>query len=136
QKMKLVIREYLSLLKEEGELDKIVGDLALSMSLTPLVKPKKGVRQHGVDIYAVGKDPRDGITKVFIFLIKQGNIDRNNWHANPQSVKPTLDEIIEIFIPKLLYKKYEDTPKVIVVCCNGDKDQGVDLDFTGYQEKI
>lgn len=45
--MKLIIREYLTLLKESGELDRLLPDLLLSMSIPPISRAQKGVRQEG-----------------------------------------------------------------------------------------
>ncbi len=65
--MRLVIREYLSMLKESGELDALLPDLLLSMGITPLSKAQVGVRQHGVDVAGVGPDPEDeNIVKLFL----------------------------------------------------------------------
>lgn len=52
--MKLIIREYLSLLKESKELDWLIPDLLLSMGIEPFSYPQIGVRQYGVDVAAVG----------------------------------------------------------------------------------
>ncbi len=54
--MKLVIREYLSMLRESGELDALLPDLLLSMDIEPISKAQVGVRQYGVDV-APGSEP-------------------------------------------------------------------------------
>lgn len=87
--MKLVIQQYLSTLKESKELDAILPDLLLVMNIRPITKPQIGVRQHGVDLAAVGKDPDDGITKVYLFAIKCGDIGRKEWDSSVQSVRQT-----------------------------------------------
>ena len=53
-KMKLFIREYISMLKEDSELENLVKDLLNSMEINVVSSPQKGVRQSGVDIYASG----------------------------------------------------------------------------------
>jgi hypothetical protein len=58
--MRLVLREYLSMLRESGELDVLLPDLLIAMKIDPLTRPGKGMRQYGVDVPAVGPDPTDG----------------------------------------------------------------------------
>src|SRR5574344_3151202 len=91
--MLLIIKEYLSLLKESKELDALLPDLLLVMGHTILSKPQIGVRQNGVDIATIGKD-ENGIEKLFLFVVKQGDLDRSDWNSTPQSVRPTMDEKI------------------------------------------
>ncbi len=64
--MKLIILEYLHLLKESNELDRLLPDLLLSMSIPPLSYAQPGVRQAGVDVVAIGKDPETGIKTLFL----------------------------------------------------------------------
>ena len=72
--MKLVIKEYLSQLKESGELDKLLPELLLFMGIEPISHPQIGVRQFGVDVAAV-----DNKSKVlYLFTIKQGNMSRSD----------------------------------------------------------
>ncbi len=65
--MKLLVKEYLSALKERGELDVVLPDLLSEMGLHVFSRPAIGVRQNGVDLAAVGTDG-DG-TKKFFFLL-------------------------------------------------------------------
>jgi len=90
--VRLIVREYLSMLKESGELDSLLGDLLLSMDIEPISKAQIGVRQYGVDLAGVGTDPDEsGSKKVFLFTIKAGDIDRNNWDTKKQDVRPSLN---------------------------------------------
>ena len=66
--MRFIISEYITLLKEDGELDSLITDLLIAMKVTPISLPEKG-RQHGVDIAAVGIDPDDKKQKVFLLEI-------------------------------------------------------------------
>lgn len=64
--MRFILSEYITLLKEDGELDTLITDLLVGMKITPISIPQRG-RQHGVDIAAVGIDPDDGKKKnVFV----------------------------------------------------------------------
>ncbi len=43
--MRLLLREYVSMLKESGELDALMPELLSSMALQPLSKPQQGGRR-------------------------------------------------------------------------------------------
>lgn len=124
------------MLKESGELDSLLGDLLLSMEIEPISRAQIGVRQYGVDLAAVGLDPEDRDTeKVFLLTIKAGDIDRNNWDTKKQDVRPSLNEIIDVYIKNHLDSKYKKLPKKIIVCCNGELKQEVQQNWTGYQKE-
>lgn len=50
--MRLVIKDYLSQLKEKDELDFLICDLLLQMGYITDNRPETGNRQYGVDIRA------------------------------------------------------------------------------------
>ncbi len=116
--MKLIIKEYLSLLKESKELDTLLPDLLLSMGFETISLPQIGATQYGVDIAAIGKDI-DGKKKLFIFTIKQGDIGRNDWCENKQAVKQSLDQIRDVYFNFHIPTQYKNLPKVIVLCTGG-----------------
>jgi len=95
--MKLIIREYLSLLKESKEIDRMLPDLLLAMGIEPFSKAQIGVRQYGVDVAAVGLD-EDDVEKLFLYIIKQGDIGRRDWDSNEQAVRQSLDEIKDVYL--------------------------------------
>lgn len=129
--MRFLLSEYISLLKEDGELDTLITDLLVGMKITPLSKPEKG-RQYGVDIAAVGIDPIDKIKKVFLIAVKQGNLTRTNWDSGVNSVRPTLNEIKDTYLNVILDKKLKELPKKIVVCTNGEIVQNVQINWSSY----
>lgn len=132
--MQLIIKQYLTLLKESGELDRLLPDLLLSMGIEPISRAQIGPRQYGVDVAAVGKD-EDGKTKYFIFTIKQGDIGRVDWDGTPQSIRPSLEEIKDVYISSHIEKKYQNIPKKIIVCTGGEKKQEVAANWSGYVNK-
>ncbi|CAM3527818.1 hypothetical protein [Arcobacter aquimarinus] len=133
--MKLVIKEYLSLLKESKELDDLIPELLLSMNHKTISKAQVGTRQYGVDVTSIGKDA-DGIEKVFLFTIKEGNLSRADWDGGSnQAVRPSLDEILDVYIPTHLEKKYLSLPKKIVVATGGDLNQNVQQNWSGYTKR-
>lgn len=131
--MKLVIREYLTMLKESGELDVLLPDLLLNMGIEPLSKPQQGVRQDGVDIPAVGLDPDNNNTKtLFLFIIKAGNVDRSNWDNSKQGVRSSLNEIMDVYLTTHVEQRHQSLPKKIVLCFNGEIKQEAESNWIGY----
>lgn len=133
--MKLIIKEYLSLLKESKELDSLIPELLLAMGHEVISRAKIGVRQYGVDVASVGID-EDGIKKVFLFTIKEGHLGRNDWNGgSSQAVKPSLDEILDDYIPTHLEEDYSKLVKKVVVATSGDLQQNVQLNWSNYTKK-
>ncbi len=60
--MKLILTDYIASLKEDRELDSLLQDLLREYDFEIIYGPQKGVRQYGVDIYAVGLDADDNQT--------------------------------------------------------------------------
>lgn len=132
--MKLIINEYLSLLKEDGELDTLLINLLIGMGITPLTKPQRG-RQFGVDIAAVGIDPEDQQKKVFLLVVKQGNLSRDTWNNGKNSVRQSIDDIIDTYIESNLTPSQRKLPKHIIVATNGDLEQTANQSWAGYVKK-
>lgn len=133
--MKLIIKEYLSSLKERDELDAILPDLLSEMGLTVFSTPGKGTRQHGVDVAAYGR-LNNQVEKVYLFSIKAGNLTRSTWNGgSDQDLRPSLDEIIDAYIPSKLPIEYKNKPVVICLCFGGDIQEQVRLLVKGYTEK-
>lgn len=133
--MRLVLREYLALQKESGELDALLPDLLLNMGLQPLNRAGSGSRQYGVDIPAVGTDPRDGVRKLVLVTAKQGDIDRKTWDGGHNAdVRPSLNEILSIYLRTHVELVHQGLPVLIVLATGGDMDEAVRLDWVSYTE--
>jgi len=135
--MKLIIRQYLSLLKESGGLDAVLPDLLLAMGIHPISKAQRGIRQYGVDIAAIGPDPDDsGKTKLFLLTIKRGDFGRADWdNETAQAVRPSLNEILDVYIPSHVANEHTSLPIKIVVCAGGDLKQEIQLAWTQFAQK-
>ncbi len=120
--MKLLIKDYLASLRERGELDAILPDLLSELGFTVYSRPSIGTRQYGVDMAAVGVDD-DGVKKLFLFSIKAGDLKRADWDSGPQSLRPSLNEIRDVYIKSRIPPKYSDLPVVICLCFGGDMDE-------------
>lgn len=130
--MKLVIKEYLASLNERDELDAILPDLLSQLGLTVFGKPIRGASERGVDVAAVGS-LYGGVEKVYLFSIKAGDLTRSTWNGNEnQALRPSLDEIIDSYIPHRLPPEHKGKPIVICPCFGGDVQTPVRDLFTGY----
>lgn len=133
--MKLVIREYLASLKERDELDAVLPDLLTELGFTVYSRPTRGTRQYGVDVAAVGPG-QDGIRRVHLFSVKSGDLDRNEWNtASPQSLRPSLDEILDHYIASRIPPEYARLPVAICLTFGGAIDEQVRAEVTGYMTR-
>lgn len=132
--MKLILKEYLSSLKERDELDAILPDLLSELGLSVFSKPGKGTRQNGVDVAAFGSLKGSG-EKVFLFSIKSGDITRSTWDGDSiQSLRPSLNEIIDTYIPNRIPSQYKNKPIVICICFGGDIQEQAREQIEGYKK--
>ena len=130
--MKLVIREYLASLRERDELDAILPDLLTELGFTVYSRPGRGTRQYGVDVAAVGEG-RDGVRRVHLFSVKSGDLDRTEWNtASPQSLRPSLDEILDHYVGSRIPPEYSDLPIAICLTFGGVIKEEIRAEVTGY----
>ena len=129
--MKLILTEYLASLKERGELDVIMPDLLSEIGFTVISRPSIGTKQYGVDVVAIGKDAKD-VRCIYLISIKRGDLKRSGWDVGDQSLRTSLNQILDVYIPKLLPTRHKDLPVVVVICLGGDLHEGVRTDVEGY----
>ena len=122
--MRLILKDYIETLKEEIELETLLENILIMNDYTDIVRPQKGVAQHGVDFSA----KKNGT--LYLFVLKQKDIDKNNWNSGNNAVRPTLDEIQDVYIPERI--KEFGSKINIVVCTNGIIKQNVQADWKGY----
>ncbi len=75
--MRIILREYLGMLRESGEFDALMPDLLREMQFVPLSAPQRGVRQAGVDLAALGDDDQ-GRRSLWLFVLKRGDLGRKD----------------------------------------------------------
>ncbi len=131
--MKLVIKEYLASLREREELDVVLPDLLSQMGMTVFSRPGRGTRQDGVDVAAVGSI--DGEEEsVYLFSIKPGDLRRNDWDGDAvQSLRPSLNEILDAYIPNRLPTEHRDKKIKICICVGGDIREEVRTSVEGFK---
>ena len=132
--MKLILRQYLSDLRERGELDAVLPDLLSELGFTVLSRPGRGTRQAGVDVAAIGPDEDDaGRRKLFLFTIKPGDLQRRDWDdGTPQAIRPSLNEILDSYIETRIPKQHQDLEIAICICMGGEMKENVQVQWTGY----
>lgn len=130
--MKLILKQYLSSLRERGELDAILPDLLSQLGLNVYSRPGIGTLQHGVDVGAVGILD-GGLERVYLFSIKPGNLTKRDWDGDSdQSLRPSLNHIIDAYIPSRLPAEHREKGIVICICLGGDVQEPVRPLLTGY----
>lgn len=132
--MKLLFAEYLGSLKERDELDQILPDLLSELGLHVFSKPSRGVRQYGVDVAAAGK-LEDGVERVYLLSIKPGILQRADWDSGEQALRPSLNEIRDVYIPNHLPSQYAELPIVIVLCVGGHIRQAIEPNVRAYMKE-
>lgn len=133
--MRLIISQFLRTLRERDEFDRLLPDLLLAMGYVPLAKPQTGVRQHGVDLAAVGKSPIDGTDEMLLLVIKQGDLGRRDWdNGEPTSVRPSLNEVLDVYLTKLVAPEHSGLRKTIILATTGDLKQDVEINWTAFKE--
>ena len=131
--MNFIIREYISILKEDGELDSLLGDLLFEQGYSVKYKPEKG-RQYGVDIYAEKKS-NNKVSEIKIITAKRGNINRKEWDGNSNAVKQSIEDIIDTYIPTHLTEKEQKLPIKITLATNGNISQNLTLVWRAFIKK-
>jgi len=95
--LRLLLEDFLGLMREEGELDAFLPLLMSSMGHEVVYRPQKGPRQYGVDIVSVGKD-EDDVEKLFLWLVKCGDIGRADWNSGPQAIRQSIDDVGDVYL--------------------------------------
>ena len=132
--MKLIFTQYLASLRERGELDVIMPDLLSELGLNVLSKPARGTKQHGVDVAAVGILP-GGVRSLYLISIKPGDLRRSGWDTGEQSLRASLNQILDVYIESRRPKRHARLPVVVVLCLGGDLHEAVRDDVEGYMAR-
>jgi hypothetical protein len=131
-RLALVIAEYLRTLKERNELDRLLPDLLIEMGYVPIARPQTGNRQFGVDIAARGISPDTGQAELLLLVIKQKDIGRSEWEGGDQAIRPSLNEIFDVYLSTHIEAEDNGKPIRIAVVTNGDLKQTILANWSGY----
>jgi hypothetical protein len=131
--MKLIFRQYLASLRERDELDKVVPDLLSELGFSVISRPSRGTRQYGVDVAALSQTNSDDRRKLYLFSLKSGDLTRDDWdNGTPQSLRSSINEIIDVYIPTHIPKAYLGLDIVICLCFGGDVQESIRLNVTQF----
>jgi len=130
--IRLLLENFLGLMKEEGELDVFLPMLIVAMGHEMITYAQKGVRQYGVDLVSFGNDPTDGNEKLFLWLVKCGNIGRTEWNNGNQSIKPSIDDVGNVFLKTHILPQHKNSTRKLVVVTNGEYKSEISLTLSQY----
>lgn len=131
--LRLLLEDFLGLMKEEGELDVFLPLLLSAMGHALVHRAQKGTRQYGVDISSVGVDA-DGREKLFLWLVKRGDIGRHEWDSGPQTVRQSINDVGDIYIRTHIAPEHASLPRKLVVLTNGDFNAAIALSMAQFLE--
>lgn len=97
--MRLILRDYISTFKEEIELENLLYNILILEDFKNIIPAQKGLRQYGVDVKAEKNN------EIYLFILKQKDITRDCWNGNKTSVRQTLEDIKDVYIPCFLKDK-------------------------------
>lgn len=117
--IRLLLESFLGLMKESGELDKLLPLLVTSMGHDIPFSAQKGIREYGIDVVSVGRDPEDGHRKIFYWLIKCGDIGRTEWNLTNQSIRQSIDDAGDTFLSTNVLPQHKKLRKKLVILTNG-----------------
>ncbi len=134
---KILVREYLSSLKEDGELDYIFVFLLEAMGFEIITTPKqsKGQSQYGKDVVALGEVK--GVKYCWNFELKgysDKDINANSFNKN-DGIRMSLLEIKDVAYKNNSYPDFDKLPKKIVLVHNGVITENFKPQFNGFIEQ-
>jgi hypothetical protein len=114
--VKLLLRDYLSLLRERGELDALLPDLLTQMGLTVTKVARRGESEQGKDIVAIKQ--KDDQREVWILVVQQGDLTENRWQG-PGAMRMDAESALDVAFEDQSVGITRDTPRRIILVHNG-----------------
>jgi len=133
--IQLVLSHYLASLRERDELDALLPELLKAMGHSVLSRPQIGVPQAGVDVVSKHTD-ENGTLEVFIFVIKFGDVGREDFYGGKQAVDPSVREACNDFIRNRLPERLRAVPKRIVLLTNGTLKQEAQAGYAALSHDV
>ena len=129
--LRLLLEDFLGLMREEGELDVFLPLLLSAMAHEVVFRAQKGTRQYGVDISSVGRDEH-GKKTLFLWLVKRGNIARRDWDSGEQSIRQSMEDVGDTYLTSHIAPQHSRLPRRLVVLTNGDFNPALNLTMSSY----
>jgi hypothetical protein len=130
--MKLVIAEYLRTMRERDELDRLIPTLVIAMGYDPIHSAQSSIRQYGVDFAARGTNTDTNTPELLLFVIKQKDIGRHEWNSGLQSVRQSIEEILDSYLHACVEPDDQSRTVRIIVATNGERKQEIQIEWTGF----
>lgn len=131
--LRLLLEDFLGLMREEGELDVFLPLLMSAMGHEVVYRAQKGTRQYGVDISSVGRD-EDGKKKLFLWLVKCGDINRTDWNSGPQAIRQSIEDVGDAYLRSHVAPQHVRLQKKLLVVTNGDFNASLNETIAGFLE--
>lgn len=134
----IIVREYLSSLKEDSELDYLFPILLnlMGFRIVQTAKESKGQSQYGKDIIALGKDS-NGIKYKWYFELK-GYSDKDITQSNyfkPDGIRESIIEAKDTHFKDSTIPEFNNLPIKIVIVHNGVIKTNIRDTFEGFISK-
>lgn len=133
--IQLILSHYLAGLKEREELDALLPELLKTIGHSVLSRPQVGVAQAGVDVVST-MTSEQGETEVFLFVIKFGDVGRDDFYGGKQSIDPSIREAANDFVRNRLEESLRGFRKRIVLLTNGVLKQEAQAGYSALTKDI
>ena len=133
--IQLVLSHYLSGLRERDELDALLPELLQAMGHSVHSRAQIGVSQGGVDVMST-KETAQGQTEVFLFIIKFGNVNRNDFYGTQQAISPSIRQAYTEYVRNRLQEPLQGLKKRIVLVSNGVLKQDAQSDYSAISKDV
>ena len=130
--MRFLIQDYLLQLNEREELDAILPDLLRAMRFQVIKLAFRGEIEHGVDLAAYSTEGELGI--LLLIQVKAGDIDQQLWDGGPNSIRATLNNLLDVQFDDLTQPRLQKANKKVILAHNGTLRENVREKFNGYIE--
>lgn len=130
-----MLTHYLATLRERNELDALLPELLVAMGHNVLSRAQVGVPQGGVDVLSSLAAP-DGQEEAFLFIIKFGDIGREDLYAGAQAIQPSVREASTEYVQNRLPANLRGGRKRLVVLSNGEWKQAAQGGFKVLSDEV
>ena len=133
--IRLILTQYLATLRERDELDALLPELLVAMGHDVLSRAQVGVPQGGVDVLSSYSLP-EGNEEAFLFIIKFGDIGREDLYSGAQAIQPSVREASTEYVRNRLPINLRDARKRLVILSNGEWKQAAQGGFATLSEEV
>ena len=133
--IRVVLTHYLATLRERNELDALLPELLVAMGHNVLSRAQVGVPQGGVDVLS-SQVAADGQEEAFLFIIKFGDIGREDLYSGAQAIQPSVREASSEYVQNRLPANLRGGRKRLVVLSNGEWKQAAQGGFKVLSDEV